>query len=394
MFKSKKEVLASIRSQKNIVNGKEYTVYLAYMGMDDTTGKKIRAARKSREELEKYIDQFFVRMKSGGPALAMLTPFEANDARNAIDLLRQNAIDKTLTDCVREYIGGKGRNLAAKPVALEIALKEYMERGVSELHRKTIESRVGRWIADFGGNRMTDEVTMEEVLGYLKQYDQPRTYNNSLTYIKSFCAWCAKRQRGYMAENPLEEAEQKRVVYTPPEYIKAADVEKVVRELEKGEDKAALAFFVLSFWCGIRREEILRLANDAKAGKIDLANNLVTIIKCKGWERGEPPRSFTPTENALAWMKSFAFKEALAEVGPKSENVFKRAADKVGVKWVKNAGRHTFITMHVAWKQSAAMAATIAGNSEGILKKHYRNIGVPQKEGEYYFRIMPSGKAA
>ncbi len=49
--------------------------------------------------------------------------------------------------------------------------------------------------------------------------------------------------------------------------------------------------------------------------------------------------------------------------------------------------RHSFISYHVALHRSVGDAALQAGNSEGIVKKHYLNLR-PQEEGAVFFSIV------
>jgi hypothetical protein len=50
--------------------------------------------------------------------------------------------------------------------------------------------------------------------------------------------------------------------------------------------------------------------------------------------------------------------------------------------------RHTFISMFVAKFRSMGEAALQAGNSEGIIRKHYLDLKCPE-EAEQFFGILP-----
>ena len=63
--------------------------------------------------------------------------------------------------------------------------------------------------------------------------NSPKTFNNHLTYIKTFFNWCIKRPRVWITENPIEGMDKKRIAYKEPEYMAPGDVERVFRELEK-----------------------------------------------------------------------------------------------------------------------------------------------------------------
>jgi hypothetical protein len=54
--------------------------------------------------------------------------------------------------------------------------------------------------------------------------------------------------------------------------------------------------------------------------------------------------------------------------------------------------RHSFISYHVALHRSIGDAALQAGNSEGIVKRHYLNPHT-QDEGSAFFRTVPDTAA-
>lgn len=60
--------------------------------------------------------------------------------------------------------------------------------------------------------------------------------------------------------------------------------------------------------------------------------------------------------------------------------------------WKHNALRHSFISYRVAQTQNVAQVALEAGNSPGMIFKHYREL-VRQADGKKWFAIAPKGKA-
>ena len=55
--------------------------------------------------------------------------------------------------------------------------------------------------------------------------------------------------------------------------------------------------------------------------------------------------------------------------------------------------RHTFISMFVAKFRSICEAAIQAGNSEGIIRRHYLDLKSPEEAAEF-FGILPRTSAA
>ncbi|MDA3923699.1 MAG: hypothetical protein PF904_03255 [Kiritimatiellae bacterium] len=64
-------------------------------------------------------------------------------------------------------------------------------------------------------------------------------------------------------------------------------------------------------------------------------------------------------------------------------------AKKLKIKLPRNAGRHTFITMHVAAYERPEMTDNMTGTSSQMRSNHYQGL-TTKKEGEKYFSIMPS----
>ena len=63
MFRSKREVLSTISKQETVSkSGKHYTIFCAYLGKNPVTGKYVRFAKSSRNELESAIRKFYEQM--------------------------------------------------------------------------------------------------------------------------------------------------------------------------------------------------------------------------------------------------------------------------------------------------------------------------------------------
>ena len=365
-FLNKHVVLASIKRRVQYVHGQEYTIFEAYLGTNPFTRKPVRKASKSIEKLRKMVADFYQRVSSGGEASVILSPFQSMDAKNALDALKIAGLDITLTECVRRVVESGPKLSAQCTTTLREAFDRYYCQqetdGKSKGHLKSLRHRVGAWVSKFGGDRLVSDVTAKNLAEYLeaaflKSGDEKEktTYNGRLDYIKTFLKWCAAPEQGYIKESPIATMKPKVKGYVQPEYMKPKEVKKLFDILapKGGPD---LAYAILSFFCGMRQEEILRASEGPEAVEIDVGEKYIVVRKCKGSTRGVKPRAFTIPNQALAWMQSMPdFVEA-------------------------------------AHHDSNALSA-IVGNTEDVRDHHYNGVAKPQ-EGRDYFDILPKTAGA
>ena len=241
-------------------------------------------------------------------------------------------------------------------------------------------------------------MTAKEIADYLQENfgsKKPKTYNQHLLYLKTFFNWCCKDERKYLKENPIRALKYKPEPWEEPEYMKPEDVERLFKLLEanKTEHPEHLAYAVVNFFCGCRAVEVMRMATDPDAAKIDVDGETVRIAKAKGYQQGKRPRAFHILPTALAWMKSFDFLAGLKTVTEKTQKEIYDLARADGVPMFQNCGRHTFITYHVAAYADPAKTTAMVGTSDKMRAENY--CGLARKEqGEAYFRIMPTGATA
>lgn len=395
-YRPKKAVLDGITVRRRERHGVVQTVYDAYLGYDPFSRKQKRLQASTLEELKTKIQKFYVALSSGGDAAVRLKPDEAIDARGALDLLAQANMPISLTEAVRRLLRGESAAPSNCTTTVGKAYDAYYASFGNEQvqHKKAVFYRVGAWVEDFGRDRMLSDATAKDIDEWLKKKcaNSPKTFNNHLTYIKTFFNWCIKRPRGWIAENPVEGMDKKRIAYKEPEYMAPGDVERVFRELEKMKSTRPdlLAYGILSFFCGVRREEILRMAQMPDAATVNIEDETVIIRKPKGWTKGITPRSFPIQGNALAWMKSFPFEASVKDIGDHCADDVKEIARRLHVTMPKNAGRHTFITMHVAAFGNPSNTDAIVGTSAKMRVSNYCGL-TSKKNGEEYFAIMPGG---
>jgi len=393
--KSKQDVLKGIRRSHRSWGGKSYETFEIYFGTDEF-GKKIRTSRPTMRRAREYVDEFFRSLDTNGGMLAALKPRDVLDAREALKMLAEAGMaDVSLRQCAAAYVSGDapGGARVREEVGLGRAFDLYLASipEVQGHHRRCVEVRVGKWVDAFGRGMGLSDVSAREVAGYVAALGGAvKTRNNALNYIKSFMAWCAREERGWLERSPCASLRLEREAYRDPLFIAVDDMERLARAVE-ADFRGGLPFLVLSYWCGVRSDEIGRLMGCPQDVRHEEGS--VRIAMPKGWTKGMRPRVVHLEENAVAWMRSFDIRGELAAAG--SVDAMRRAVCRAGeaveVEVKQNYGRHSYITYLTAKSGDPALAEAMAGTSGGMRSKHYDGLAT-RAEGVRYFSIMPSGE--
>lgn len=402
-YLKKDAVLAAIKSRDLEHDGEKYTIFEAYLGTDPYSKKPVRMSARNVEKLRKKVTAFFKRLSTGGDFAVLLSPAQSVDARKAIDMLKENGQDISLTECVIRYLKIE-KDVAPCTTTVIEAFNRYVEaqEGKSEGQRKAVRTRVGLWVKNFGETRLLSEVTAKEVAEDLekrlfdkKTDEQKTTYNNHLGYIKTFMRWCTFSEQGYITKSPIADMKPKVVGWRDKEYLSAENSSLLFRYLENRPELATdMADSILSFFCGMRQDEIKRVRLGRSAVVIDLDERFIRVVACKGATKGIQPRVFTIPNTAYAWMQSFDFMDAVMKPNNKFREHLRKIAKAAGVKKLpENCGRHTFCTMFDAAYHDQAKLTAIAGNTEDIRAKHYNGLAT-EKEGREFFSILPSSSVS
>lgn len=391
-IRNKSEVIKTIKVIPTTVRGKTYQRFWVYFGTD-RAGIAVRASRGTRAEAMACINEFFVEHKRIGETALLLSPAQIYDAEEAFKLLLNAGIRQSLSDTVRKYLDDKCDVVSVDQRTLGDAYTEYYASfpEIQKLHRRAIKYRVRPWVTEFGPERLVSDVTAKDLAGSLAKLKEgnSKTYNNKLSYIKSFLQWCADDERRYVLENPAGGMKRERICYSEPKFLRTVDFERLVRAIEAREDgRKIMAYIALHYMCGVRREEITRIAKEAPKCVL-LAENSIRVSKPKGWTQGRKPRMFTIPPNAAAWLKwSWDGSENFCYDISSIYRILEVMAKELKIKLPRNAGRHTFITMHVAAFELPETTDNMTGTSSNMRSTHYQGL-VSKKEAEEFFSIMP-----
>ena len=211
--------------------GRERIGYEAYFGTDPFTKFAVRITRASEDELRRDIKDFYLRHQAGGDAAVRLTPIEAIDAKAALDILHAAGLKISLADAVRCYVNGDAQKRQGDlRITVGAAYTEYYASKGEGADKNKTAATVGKWLKETGENVLLGNVAAKDVVEYLKRHygdRKPKTYNSHLLYLKTFFNWCAKDERKYLAESPIRMIKPKEEPWEDPEYMKAADAEKL-----------------------------------------------------------------------------------------------------------------------------------------------------------------------
>ena len=178
-------------------------------------------------------------------------------------------------------------------------------------------------------------------------------------------------------------------MYEVPEFATVTEVKSIFRKLVEKNDIEAIIYTTLSFFCGIRFAEIERIGESEDGNHaIDITDGTIRIEMPKGWTQGMAPRVFRAEDNALQWLR-YCGRRALTHFSASNARIrMHNIAMEMGITFPHNAGRHSFITYHVAKYELPERTEAITGTSKAMRARHYQGL-VKKTAAEEYFSIVP-----
>jgi integrase len=311
---------------------------------------------------------------------------------------RLQAYGKSIEDAVNFYIAYLDQLKASVPfskLAAQIR-DEFKRRAVnneaSSRHIETMSETLNKLEAKFA-NRSVATIETKELREWLLALPlAAKTRNKHRGYARQIFSLAV--DYGYRLTNPLlgikkfrERSSEENGEIT---ILSAADT----KNLFDSADSSVIPFLVLNFFCGIRRSTVERL----DWSDVSVKKKHVIVPRYKG--KNQKRYRVTIVKNALEWLKPYAKdsgsilvpSKAFQTVGKPSKRRTRElvvaAADTAGVTLPDNAGRHTFISMHVAYYESIDKTALEADTSAEIIKSNYLDI-VTKPEATKFWAIRP-----
>lgn len=313
-----------------------------------------------------------------------LTPSQLRDAETAIEELPKGI---GLMEVVRAY---RKTILDAKdsPAFEDVAdglLDALKAEGKGERYRASIRSTVGKFKVAIGDPAQPiGTITKSQIDNFLSTFSNNQTYNNRRRELMRVFTYALNE--GHLDYLPLDKVKPRKVGERLPEIYSLKECEDILKKVKKYKDGLFVPYYALRLYGFIRREEADHLCSEANwrsaynpdAGLITLEGHITKKSKLR--------------HVSIRPMLAKLLKQYL----PACEFVPKKPTRKdrsdLGIE-KGNKLRHTGITFAVFYEDSIVEVADEAGNSESMIRRHYKSPQrITQIEAVQFFGPKPKAK--
>jgi len=276
------------------------------------------------------------------------------------------------------------KQITNRPVADVVAelLKVKEFRGASTRYLQDLRLRLGRFVAAV--QKDICNVTTKDIQEWLDSRKlSAQTYENNRRVLNLLFEFA--KTRGYAADNPVQTVERVKVrkngdvlIFTPAEITK----------LLTAASREFLPCLAIAAFAGLRSAEIER--QDWK--DIDLIGR--HIIVRAGDAKTASRRIIPIQDNLAAWLAPYS--GSVGKVWTRKHDAFYDAEQKTakssGLKWKKNALRHSYTSYRLAQTQNVGQVALECGTSQQVIFKYYRELVKPA-DAQLWFNVTPESQA-
>lgn len=278
------------------------------------------------------------------------------------------------------------------------ALTEYLDAKlgtVGDRQEGTLKGQV-RQIRAKLGHLPLSALTVRDVERYInREAWAPRTRWNALAYLRTFLAWCQRRDK--IAKNPADLVSEE--MRKPQSSLEILTVEEMQLLLRLTKRNAVLrAFVVLGGFAGLRSAEIMRIDWESiDRGEREIHVRPGVIKKT----RGVRERYTTINAACLRWLPE----QGKGRVVPHTLRAFQRRTEKLIARmrrvmvrlnkpgherwndWPQNCLRHSFASYLLAVKQDAGYVAYQMGHTSADMVHQTYARAVRKVEAERWWAI-------
>jgi integrase len=366
-------------------NGKAYRVW----GFQDDGRRKQFWFATEREANADCADRNRERAAYGSKV--NLTSEARLEASSASELLKGTGY--TILDAVRFVLEHQAASSASVffSVLADRVRQEFARRlkanEASKRHVESVENALRKLEARFG-SRLVSSITANEVRDWLKALPlAPKTRNKIRGYSSQIFGLAV--EAGYAKANPFAGTKKFRECSNEENgEISILSSDETARLLKAAEQEV-IPFLALWFFAGVRRSTLERL----DWSEVKMAERRVIVPRYKS--KDDNRYQVTLSDNLIEWLTPYVQESGSLIVkfkGRPSKRRTRRlvveAAARAGVTLPDNAGRHTFISVHVAQHESIDKTATNADNSAAIIKRDYLDIAT-REEAAKFWAIRP-----
>jgi integrase len=286
-----------------------------------------------------------------------------------------------IVEAARFYAAKANTSLPLLTVA--DAVKKYAEakqhEGISRHYTKDIRLMLTNGLA--GAFRCNlSSVTSDDLRAYLaaKKFGSVAKDNHRRVIVAFFNH---AKESGWLAKNESTAADALKPFKSPRRDVEIYTPDEVARLLAHAETDFVPWIALIAFG-GVRNEE---LAKGLDWSAIDFAKG--RLIVPEAIAKTARKRKIDFTDNLLAWLAPYRGK-----TGPifetKSYGRIEKTAEAAGVKWKRNALRHSFGSYRMESVKNAGQVSLEMGNSPAVVLKHYHEI-VDASDAAAYWSITP-----
>jgi len=367
-------------------------------------GVRKRLRNKNLSELKANVRKTARRLETGSPDLDNITEEQANLFREVLrrgitigDLDKiQKTSDKHIEDAIEYY-------------------RDSVRESTGGPYQQSLKTHLGQFAKAFPGRKLSTLTADELDRWLMKVAPKWRNRRNKRACLVSLFNYA--REKGWVSINARHAAE--RTTQAKPPKIKQPISTWTPEEMRKILEVVPadyLPWVVLVGFGGLRTEELFPWDRSIGTKKPVLqwedirwdAEN-PTIYVSAEVAKEDDEREIPLTPQMMEWLKPFAHREGQIcpdrqpgkgqlvrpqrQQGiekPDVRSITKLIADELGCDYRRNAFRHSFGTYAVRKRKSVGEVALLMGNSEGIVKRHYKQVkGRTDADANEWFSIMP-----
>jgi hypothetical protein len=388
----------TIREHHEVKNGRGYSSFLVQGWKEN--GKWKRKKFKERKDAERFTALKRVELENQGRTQRMLlSPLTEDQHKQAIDAFDKLGRTYSLSEAVEYFLANHRR--PSFTIRMSNAIVEYLgdrERdGLRDRTRGQLKSVLAQFSA-YLDNPFVHQVTVEKVDHFLrslrakdsKSPAKRKTWNNYRNILNHFLAWAGESdlstQRPWIFQNPVSKIrvysakqvaeERDEIATTSPE-----NIQRMLSVLMRWRNGVLVKCYALAYFAGIRPDGELRRFAPRCQELINLKTGVISIPASVS--KTKEARKITITPNLRKWLIAY---DANPIIPTNFDRLNKQFRKHYALQ--HDETRHSFISYHVGLNRSVGDAALQAGNSEGIVKKHYLNLH-SKEEAAHFFSIVP-----
>ena len=341
-------------------------------------GKRRRLFFPTKLEAQTFCDQLRIRRTNHETAgMTELNVIQLAQAAEAFKKLDPYGV--TLTAVVAEWIARLNASSASK--TFESCMDDFIAWGKrSPSYIKSIRQTRNRLSALHG--KLLNSITPADLTRALDTMT-PSVRNFTIRIIGGLFNYAIKRD--YCVENPCKKLDLAQTEAVEIQTYTPSQVAAIFSAAETNTPEL-IPYFAVSFFCGIRRSETLRL----DWSHIDLIENFVKLPAAI--TKTKQGRHIEISENCAAWLKPHA--KSAGRVTPLSSEVVRNKTAELNsalkIETIKHGARHCFASYWLAKHGNIdALCRALGHDDPETTFKHYAKAAT-KRDAERFWSINPA----